>query len=168
MTSESTSFPNLDYQTVRDLGPGEAVYLRADSIEQLRAPQEHCQICSFLWVYYGFPTSTYEGRNVEEMRYDNGEMMAAEDDTDVDCVCGIPDSGVGMALGYAAGMRKPYQRAISKYTPTFTAFIHPAYAGFACTRGQNEAHSQPRYAQRQTRALFAMTRLCAARSCATT
>ena len=125
VTSESTSFPNLDYQTVRDLGPGEAVYLRADSIEQLRAPQEHCQICSFLWVYYGFPTSTYEGRNVEEMRYDNGEMMAAEDDTDVDCVCGIPDSGVGMALGYAAGMRKPYQRAISKYTPTWPRSFTP-------------------------------------------
>ena len=104
---------------------GEAVYLRADSIEQLRAPQEHCQICSFLWVYYGFPTSTYEGRNVEEMRYDNGEMMAAEDDTDVDCVCGIPDSGVGMALGYAAGMRKPYQRAISKYTPTWPRSFTP-------------------------------------------
>ena len=103
-TSESTSFPNLDYTTERYLGPGEVVRLRADGVEQLRAPRKQMQVCSFLWVYYGFPTSTYEGRNVEEMRYENGRIMAAEDDTDVDCVCGIPDSGVGMALGYAAGM----------------------------------------------------------------
>lgn len=126
VTSETTAFPNLDYDTERFLGPGEIVRLRADSMEQLRAPQEHCQICSFLWIYYGFPTSTYEGRNVEEMRYDNGKMMAAEDHTDVDCVCGIPDSGVGMALGYAAGMNKPYQRAISKYTPTWPRSFTPA------------------------------------------
>lgn len=125
-TSESTAFPNLDYQTECTLGPGEIVRLRADGMEQLREPQDHMQICSFLWVYYGFPTSTYEGRNVEEMRFDNGEMMAAEDDTEVDCVCGIPDSGVGMALGYAAGMKKPYQRAISKYTPTWPRSFTPA------------------------------------------
>lgn len=125
-TSETTAFPNLDYTTLRDLGPGEAVRLRPDSIEQIRRPSSHCQICSFLWVYYGFPTSTYEGRNVEEMRYHNGLIMAAEDDTDIDCVCGIPDSGVGMALGYAAGMRKPYQRAISKYTPTWPRSFTPS------------------------------------------
>ncbi len=126
VTSESTAFPNLDYQTVCHLGPGEIVHLRANGMEHLRKPQEHCQVCSFLWVYYGFPTSTYEGRNVEQMRYDNGEMMAAEDDTEVDCVCGIPDSGVGMALGYAAGMGKPYQRAIAKYTPTWPRSFTPA------------------------------------------
>lgn len=101
------------------MGPGEVVRLRPEGIEQLREPRKKMQICSFLWVYYGFPTSTYEGRNVEEMRYENGRIMATEDDTEVDCVCGIPDSGVGMALGYAAGMQKPYQRAISKYTPTW-------------------------------------------------
>ena len=125
-TTESTAFPNLDYTIDRFLGPGEVVRLRADGIEQLRAPQDHQQICSFLWVYYGFPTSTYEGRNVEEMRFDNGQMMAAEDDTEIDCVCGIPDSGVGMALGYAAGLGKPYQRAISKYTPTWPRSFTPA------------------------------------------
>ncbi len=125
-SSESTAFPNLDYVTERYLGPGEVVRLRSNGIEQLRAPRKQMQICSFLWVYYGFPTSTYEGRNVEEMRYDNGCLMAAEDDTEVDCVCGIPDSGVGMALGYAAGMRKPYQRAISKYTPTWPRSFTPA------------------------------------------
>ena len=125
-TSESTAFPNLGYETDRFLGPGEVVRLRASGIEQLRAPQDHMQICSFLWVYYGFPTSTYEGRNVEEMRFDNGKMMAREDQTEVDCVCGIPDSGVGMALGYAAGIGKPYQRAISKYTPTWPRSFTPA------------------------------------------
>ncbi len=125
-TTESTAFPNLDYTIDRFLGPGEVVRLRADGVEQLRAPQDHQQVCSFLWVYYGFPTSTYEGRNVEEMRFDNGQMMAAEDDTEIDCVCGIPDSGVGMALGYAAGLGKPYQRAISKYTPTWPRSFTPA------------------------------------------
>ena len=125
-TTESTAFPNLDYTIDRFLGPGEVVRLRADGIEQLRAPQDHQQVCSFLWVYYGFPTSTYEVRNVEEMRFDNGQMMAAEDDTEIDCVCGIPDSGVGMALGYAAGLGKPYQRAISKYTPTWPRSFTPA------------------------------------------
>ena len=125
-TTESTAFPNLDYTIDRFLGPGEVVRLRADGVEQLRAPQDHQQICSSLWVYYGFPTSTYEGRNVEEMRFDNGQMMAAEDDTEIDCVCGIPDSGVGMALDYAAGLGKPYQRAISKYTPTWPRSFTPA------------------------------------------
>ena len=125
-TSESTAFPNLDYEIDRFLGPGEIVRLRPDGVEQLRPAQDHEQICSFLWVYYGFPTSTYEGRNVEEMRFDNGRMMAAEDNTEVDSVCGIPDSGVGMALGYAAGMGKPYQRAISKYTPTWPRSFTPA------------------------------------------
>ena len=125
-TSERTAFPNLDYEIDRFLGPGEIVRLRPDGVEQLRPAQDHEQICSFLWVYYGCPTSTYEGRNVEEMRFDNGRMMAAEDNTEVDCVCGIPDSGVGMALGYAAGMGKPYQRAISKYTPTWPRSFTPA------------------------------------------
>ena len=125
-TSETSAFPNLDYRIERYLGPGEIVRLRPTGIEQMRPPSEHQQICSFLWVYYGFPTSTYEGRNVEEMRFDNGRLMAADDNTEVDCVCGIPDSGVGMALGYAAGMGKPYQRAISKYTPTWPRSFTPA------------------------------------------
>ena len=125
-TSESTAFANLDFQVDRFLGPGEIVRLRADGVEQMRAPEERMQICSFLWVYYGFPTSTYEGRNVEEVRYESGRMMGSEDHTPVDCVCGIPDSGVGMALGYAAGMGRPYQRAISKYTPTWPRSFPPA------------------------------------------
>lgn len=125
-TSESTAFANLGYEIDYFLGPGEIVRLRHDSMEQMRAPEEKMQICSFLWVYYGFPTSTYEGRNVEEARYESGKIMGSEDRTDVDCVCGIPDSGVGMALGYAAGMGRPYQRAISKYTPTWPRSFTPA------------------------------------------
>ena len=125
-TSETTSFVNLDYNIEHFVGPGEIVRLRHDGIEQMRQPEEEMQICSFLWVYYGFPTSTYEGRNVEDVRYQMGKMMGSEDDTAVDCVCGIPDSGVGMALGYADGMQRPYQRAISKYTPTWPRSFTPA------------------------------------------
>lgn len=123
--SESTSFPNLGYETERFLGPGEIVYLRPNSIEQLRKPNQRMQICSFLWIYYGFPTSCYEGRNVEEVRFACGKAMGESDPTEVDCVSGIPDSGVGMALGYAAGHGVPYQRAISKYTPTWPRSFTP-------------------------------------------
>ena len=125
-TSESTAFANLDYEIAHFVGPGEIVRLRPDGMEQMRAPEERMQICSFLWVYYGFPTSTYAGRNVEEARYASGQLMGQEDSTPVDCVCGIPDSGIGMALGYAAGMKRPYQRAISKYTPTWPRSFTPA------------------------------------------
>ena len=79
-TSESTSFPNLGYEIERYLGPGEIVRLYADKIEQLRKPNEEMQICSFLWVYYGFPTSCYEGRNVEEVRYTSGVKMGEKDE----------------------------------------------------------------------------------------
>lgn len=124
-TSESTAFANLDFYVDRFLGPGEVVRLRADGVEQMRAPEERMQICSFLWVYYGFPTSTYEGRNVEQVRFESGRMMGSEDESQVDCVCGIPDSGVGMAIGYAAGIGRPYHRVISKYTPTWPRSFTP-------------------------------------------
>ncbi len=125
-TSESTSFPNLDYTIDRYLGPGEIVRLTADGVEQLRKPNEEMQVCSFLWVYYGFPTSCYEGVNVEQVRFDSGVAMGRTDDSEVDCVCGIPDSGVGMALGYAEGKCVPYHRAISKYTPTWPRSFTPS------------------------------------------
>ena len=125
-TSESSSFPNLDYEIERYLGPGEIVHLRADGITQLRKPDEGMQICSFLWVYYGFPTSCYEGRNVEEVRFTSGLKMGQKDEFEVDCACGIPDSGVGMALGYAEGKGVPYHRAISKYTPTWPRSFTPS------------------------------------------
>ena len=125
-TSESSSFPNLDYDIDRYLGPGEIVRMTADGVEQLRKPEEKMQICSFLWVYYGFPTSCYEGRNVEEVRFTSGLKMGQSDDSEVDCACGIPDSGVGMALGYAEGKGVPYHRAISKYTPTWPRSFTPS------------------------------------------
>lgn len=125
-TSESSSFPNLDYEIDRYLGPREIVRMTADGVEQLRKPEEKMQICSFLWVYYGFPTSCYEGRNVEEVRFTSGLKMGQSDDSEVDCACGIPDSGVGMALGYAEGKGVPYHRAISKYTPTWPRSFTPS------------------------------------------
>ncbi|MGN0309487.1 MAG: amidophosphoribosyltransferase [Bacteroides sp.] len=126
VTSESSSFPNLDYEVERYVGPGEILRLRADGIEQMRAPNKEMQICSFLWVYYGFPTSCYEGRNVEEVRFQSGLKMGQTDDSEVDCACGIPDSGVGMALGYAEGKGVPYHRAIAKYTPTWPRSFTPS------------------------------------------
>lgn len=125
-TSESSCFPNLDYEVEKYLGPGEIVELRADGMKQLRKPDEGMQICSFLWVYYGFPTSCYEGINVEKVRFTSGVKMGQKDDSVVDCACGIPDSGVGMALGYAEGKGVPYHRAISKYTPTWPRSFTPS------------------------------------------
>ena len=125
-TSESSRFPYMDYEIDRYLGPGEIVRMTADGVEQLRKPEEKMQICSFLWVYYGFPTSCYEGRNVEEVRFTSGLKMGQSDDSEVDCACGIPDSGVGMALGYAEGKGVPYHRAISKYTPTWPRSFTPS------------------------------------------
>ena len=126
VSSESTAFPNLSFRTQAYLGPGEIIRLTADGVEQLRSPNKGMQICSFLWVYYGFPTSCYEGKNVEEMRYECGRVMGEEDDVEVDCACGIPDSGIGMATGYAAGHKVPYTRAINKYTPTWPRSFTPS------------------------------------------
>ena len=124
-TSESSSFPNLEFHTVHHLGPGEVVKIKSDNMEVLQQPGEIEQICSFLWVYYGFPSSSYNGVNVEDMRERNGYIMGKEDDTEVDIVCGVPDSGVGMALGYAEGHGVPYKRAVLKYTPTWPRSFTP-------------------------------------------
>ena len=124
-TSETTAFPNLGFEAVRDVGPGEIIRLRADGIEVMQKAKECQQICSFLWVYYGFPSSDYEGINTEMVRERNGEMMGKEDDVDADIVCGIPDSGVGMALGYSDGHKIPYKRAVVKYTPTWPRSFTP-------------------------------------------
>ena len=125
VSSETSSFPNLDYKVVRDLGPGEIVRLHYDGFEVMQPAFEKEQICSFLWVYYGFPSSSYEGINVEEVREKNGRKLGEDDDTDVDCVCGVPDSGVGTALGYAEGKGVPYERAVLKYTPTWPRSFTP-------------------------------------------
>ena len=126
VTSESTSFHNLGFEIERYLGPGEIIRMQANYIEQLRKPNKGMQICSFLWVYYGVPTSSYEGINVEDVRYRCGKTMGETDPTPVDCSCGIPDSGTGMAIGYAAGHGIPYRRAISKYTPTWPRSFTPS------------------------------------------
>ena len=125
VSSETCSFPNLDFKTVRDVGPGEIIRLRSDGIEVLQPAFDREQICAFLWVYYGFPASDYEGINVEAVRERNGRMMGQQDDTEVDCVCGVPDSGVGMAIGYSEGKGVPYERSVLKYTPTWPRSFTP-------------------------------------------
>ena len=95
-------------------------------MEVLQKPFSRCQICSFLWVYYGFPASNFENVNTEFVREEAGKVMGQEDDTEADCVCGIPDSGVGTALGYAEGSGIPYKRAVLKYTPTWPRSFTPS------------------------------------------
>lgn len=124
--SETSAFPNLGYERVRDLGPGEIVRITADGIEELQAPARREQICSFLWVYYGFPASDYNGINAEAMREAAGRAMGREDAPEADWVCGVPDSGVGFALGYAEGSGIPYRRAVLKYTPTWPRSFTPS------------------------------------------
>lgn len=126
VTSESCSFANLGYEIEYTLGPGEIVEIKADGINQLRKPNEEMQICAFLWTYYGYPACEYEGRNVEAMRYDSGVEMGKNDDVEVDFISAIPDSGIGMALGYAQGKGVPYQRGIVKYTPTWPRSFTPS------------------------------------------
>ena len=126
IASESSSFFNLGFQTEYFLGPGEIVRVHSNKIEHLRRANKKMQICSFLWVYYGFPTSDYEGRNVELVRYACGQAMGKSDDVKADCVCGIPDSGIGMAIGYSHTSGVPYQRAITKYTPTWPRSFPPS------------------------------------------
>ena len=126
VTSESTAFANLGYKTEAYIGPGEIVRLRAGGYEQLRKPNSRKQVCSFLWVYYGFPTSCYEGRNVEETRFNCGKAMGEQDTVCADCACGVPDSGIGMAVGYAAGRGIPYMRTVAKYTPTWARSFMPS------------------------------------------
>lgn len=125
-TSESTAFPNLGYDITHYVGPGEIIKMTSNGMEVLRKAEDQMQICSFLWIYYGFPTSFYEGKNVEQMRYETGYAMGQEDETEVDNAGGIPDSGLGMATGYAAGHKVPYQRCISKYTPTWPRSFMPS------------------------------------------
>ncbi len=126
VSNEPCGFPNLGYEIDYNLGPGEIILLTADGFKQLRKPDKKKQICSFLWVYYGYPVSDYEGINVDAVRYEGGREMAKNDDLDVDFVSGIPDSGVGHALGYAEGKNVPYRRAIIKYTPTWPRSFTPS------------------------------------------
>ena len=124
-TSETSAFPNLGYERVRDVGPGEIVRIRHNGMEVLQKPAPREQICSFLWVYYGFPASDYNNINVEAVREAGGRAMGKEDTTPADCVCGIPDSGVGHAIGYSETSSVPYRRAVLKYTPTWPRSFTP-------------------------------------------
>ena len=122
---ESFAYLNLGYQDYKELGPGEIVRITPDTVETLKEPGEEMKICSFLWVYYGYPTSTYEGVNVEKMRYECGRMLAKRDDQEPDSVAGVPDSGVPHAIGYANESGIPYERPFIKYTPTWPRSFMP-------------------------------------------
>ncbi|MCX6261436.1 MAG: amidophosphoribosyltransferase, partial [Bacteroidia bacterium] len=122
---ETCAFPNLNFETEKYLGPGEVVSLTADGYEQMRKPNDKMQVCSFLWVYYGYPPSFYEGINVDECRYKCGAALAKNDTVEADFVSGIPDSGVGHAMGYSNETKIPYKRPYSKYTPTWPRSFMP-------------------------------------------
>jgi amidophosphoribosyltransferase len=125
VASESCSFPNIGFELCYNLGPGEIIQITPGGLTQLRKPGEKMQICSFLWVYYGYPPSYYEGINVDECRYKCGASLARRDKIKADFVCGIPDSGVGHAVGYGNEKMVPYKRAYSKYTPTWPRSFMP-------------------------------------------
>jgi amidophosphoribosyltransferase len=125
VTMETCALPNLDYQFHYELGPGEIVRLTMDGMEQMSPPGDVLRICAFLWVYYGYPASTYEGVNVELMRNRSGAALARNDTVKVDMVAGVPDSGIGHAIGYANQSRLPYSRPFVKYTPTWPRSFMP-------------------------------------------
>jgi len=124
-SSETCAFPNLGYDVEKHLGPGEIVFLTPEGCEQKKKPESKMQICSFLWIYYGYPASYYEGINVESVRYRCGRYLAENDDIDVDCVAGVPDSGIAHAIGYANKKKIPYTRPFVKYTPTWPRSFMP-------------------------------------------
>ena len=128
---EEFAFTKLGFEKVKELGPGEIVELTPDSMTQLAEPGKEMRVCAFLWSYYGYPTSTYEGVNVEAMRYRNGASIAEQDIArgvagDIDYVGGVPDSGTPHAIGYANRFGKPFARAFIKYTPTWARSFTPA------------------------------------------
>ena len=128
---EQFAYTKLGYEHVKELGPGEIVELTPDTMTQLVAPGKEMRMCAFLWSYYGFPTSIYEGINVEAMRYRNGAEIAERDmaqgrNMEIDYVGGVPDSGTPHAIGYANRTGKPFARAFIKYTPTWARSFTPA------------------------------------------
>jgi amidophosphoribosyltransferase len=125
VTMETCAFPNLNYETQACLGPGEVVRVTAEGVERLKPPLARMQICAFLWVYYGYPASSYEGINVEWVRNRCGAALARRDNVKVDVVAGIPDSGTGHAIGYARESGIPYGRPFAKYTPTWPRSFMP-------------------------------------------
>lgn len=122
---ETSAFPNLGYETEYYLGPGEILELNPDGFRQLKKPYDKMQVCAFLWVYFGYPPSFYENINVDEARFNCGRSLAKDDDVHADFVAGIPDSGVGHAIGYSAEKRIPLRRPYAKYTPTWPRSFMP-------------------------------------------
>ena len=122
---ENFAYLHLGYKDIKELGPGEIVYITPEKLEVKKAPEKQKKVCSFLWVYYGYPTSCYEGVNVEKMRYQNGANMAERDDAKVDIVAGVPDSGTAHAIGYANKSGAPFARPFIKYTPTWPRSFMP-------------------------------------------
>ena len=124
-TFESFAFLNLGYSTYRELGPGEVAVMTSDALKTLVLPGKEMKICTFLWIYYGYPSSTYEGVNVEEMRYRCGQLLARRDNVKPDIVAGVPDSGTAHAVGYANESGIPFSRPFIKYTPTWPRSFMP-------------------------------------------
>jgi len=124
-TLETCAFPNLGYEIERYLGPGEIVLMTLEGVEEKKPPGDRLQICGFLWVYYGYPASSYEGINVEATRTRCGAALARKDDAEIDYVAGIPDSGTAHAVGYANEAGIPYSRPFVKYTPTWPRSFMP-------------------------------------------
>lgn len=124
-TFETSAFPNLDFAIEKWMGPGEIVLMTAEGIEQKKPANEQMQICSFLWVYYGYPASSYEGINAEDVRNKCGAALARNDNMQVDIAAGIPDSGTGHAIGYANEAGVSYRRPFVKYTPTWPRSFMP-------------------------------------------
>ncbi len=125
VTLETCAFPNLGFEIKKYLGPGEIVLITEEGIEQKKPPGEKMQICSFLWVYYGYPASSYEGLNVESVRNKCGAKLAKNDNIKIDMVAGLPDSGIGHGLGYASEACIPFKRPFVKYTPTWARSFMP-------------------------------------------
>lgn len=122
---ESFAYLNLGYEDCKELGPSEIVFMTPEGVETVSPPGKEMKICSFLWVYYGYPTSCYEGVNVEQMRYECGRLLAKRDDAAPDCVAGIPDSGIAHAIGYSNETKIPFSRPFIKYTPTWPRSFMP-------------------------------------------
>ncbi|MBN2490250.1 MAG: amidophosphoribosyltransferase [Planctomycetes bacterium] len=128
-TLETCALPNLEYRVLRELGPGEIVRIRPDGIHREAPPGDTLRICAFLWIYFGYPASTYEGRNVEDVRNRSGAALARREHVDVDVVAGVPDSGTAHAIGYANASHLPYCRPFVKYTPTWPRSFMPQNQG---------------------------------------
>ena len=127
LSFESFAYLNLGYQDYRELGPGEVVVVDTDSVRTLAEPGKKMKICTFLWIYYGYPSSSYEGVCVESMRYHCGRALARRDTVKPDIVAGVPDSGIAHAIGYANESGIPFSRPFVKYTPTWPRSFMPTH-----------------------------------------